>query len=125
MELNDVTFKVRTAIFAVFKELGPGLLESIYAGALEIELRTAGLMVETERPVRVYYKGDDLGLGFRFDLLVEDQVVVEVKSVESLHNVHKKQLISYLKISGKKIGILVNFNVDYLQDKISLVRLVN
>jgi GxxExxY protein len=101
------------------------LLESIYAGALEIELCSTGLTVEKELPVRVYYKGNDLGFGFRFDLLVEDQVVVEMKSVESLHNVHKKQLISYLKISGKKVGILVNFNVDFLQDKISLVRLVN
>ena len=125
MELNDITFEIRRAIFEVFKELGPGLMEHIYAAALDIELQNAGLQVDRERSMKVFYKGKELGLGYRMDLLVEDQVIVEIKSVEALHNVHKKQLLTYLKLGNKKLGILVNFNVPYLQDKISLIRVID
>jgi GxxExxY protein len=125
MENSDITFRIRSAIFAVFKELGRGLLENIYIAALAVELRNAGLSVKREHAIEVIYKSDDLGIGYRLDLLVEDEVIVEVKSVEKLHNVHKKQLLTYLKLTHKKVGILVNFNEVYLQDKVSLIRVVN
>jgi GxxExxY protein len=125
MENSDITFRIRSAIFAVFKELGPGLLENIYIAALAVELRNAGLSVKREHAIHVIYKNDDLGIGYRLDLQVADEVIVEVKSVEKLHNVHKKQLLTYLKLAHKKVGILVNFNEVYLQDKVSLIRVVN
>ena len=125
MLLNEITFIIRGAIFTVHRELGPGLLESIYAAALADELTNAGLQVEQQRGLPVIYRGKDLGLGFRLDLLVADNVIVEVKSVESLHDVHKKQLLTYLKLSGLKVGLLVNFNSAFIEDKRSLVRIVN
>jgi GxxExxY protein len=125
MELTEITFQVRRAVFEVFNNLGPGLLETIYTGALFLELRNAGLKVERECAVEVFYKGKELGIGLRMDLLVENQVVIEVKSVEILHNVHKKQLLTYLKLSRKKVGFLVNFNEAFLRDKVSLIRIVN
>lgn len=125
MELNDLSYKVRGAIFEVFEELGPGLLESVYEAALIFELRTMGLRVVSQKNIPVNYKGEYLELGFRLDILVEDSIVIEVKSVETLHNVHKKQLLTYLKLSGKNLGILVNFNESRLVDKISLIRIIN
>jgi GxxExxY protein len=125
MELNDITYKVRGAIFTVFNELGPGLLESVYEAALWHELTSMGLKAATQVPLPVIYKEIRLELGFRLDILVADQVIIEIKSVETLHNVHKKQLLTYLKLSGKKLGILVNFNVAKLVDKESLIRIIN
>src|SRR5690349_7391327 len=104
MELSEITYKIRNAIFEVFKELGPGLLESIYTAALVIELRNAGLTVEREQSVDVEYKNEELGIGYRLDLIVENKVIVEVKSVENLNAVHKKQLLTYLKLTKKKVG---------------------
>ena len=123
--IEQVTFLVRGAIFTVHRELGPGLLENIYVAALEFELVKLGLRVERQKGLPVYYKNEDLGLGYRLDLIVDDEVIVEVKSVEVLHNVHKKQLLTYLKLSGKRVGILVNFNEDFLEDKHSLIRIIN
>ena len=125
MEINELTFNIRSAIFTVFKELGPGLLESVYESALTYELKILGFHVLTQVPLPVVYKDMNLELGFRIDILVENQVIIEVKSVESLHDVHKKQLLTYLKLSGKKIGILVNFNSMKLVDKESLIRIIN
>ena len=125
MELNDLTYKIRGAIFKVHSSLGPGLLESVYVAALAYELMQDGLSILTQVGVPVNYNEVKLELGFRLDILVDDKVIVEVKSVEVLHDVHKKQLLTYLKLTGKKIGILVNFNVATLKDKESLIRIIN
>jgi GxxExxY protein len=125
MELNDLTYKIRGAIFKVHSSLGPGLLESVYVAALAYELMQEGLSILTQVGVPVNYNEVKLELGFRLDILVDDKVIVEVKSVEVLHDVHKKQLLTYLKLTGKKIGILVNFNVATLKDKESLIRIIN
>ena len=125
MELQELTFKIRGAIFKVYNELGPGLLESVYVAALCLELTKVGLHVRKEAALPVIYQDLRLELGFRIDILVEEKVILEVKSVESLHHVHKKQLLTYLKLSNKKLGILVNFNVSKLIDKESIVRIIN
>ncbi len=125
MDINDLTYKIRGAIFKVHSFLGPGLLESVYEAALAYELMQLGLTILTQVGVPVNYNDVKLELGFRLDILVENQVIVEIKSVEALHDVHKKQLLTYLKLTGKKIGILVNFNVATLADKESLIRIIN
>jgi GxxExxY protein len=125
MQLNDLTFKIRGAIFEVYKTLGPGLLESVYEASLATELIELGLKIQTQVSLPVVYKETKLELGFRIDILVENTVIIEIKSVEALHDVHKKQLLTYLKLSKKKLGILVNFNVDTIEDKVSLIRIIN
>jgi GxxExxY protein len=125
MELNEMTYFIRMAIFEVHNEFGPGLLESVYEASLKLELENLGLKVEKQLPIPVSYKGTDLGIGFRLDLLVEKQIIIEIKSVEFLHNVHKKQLLTYLKLCNKRLGFLINFNDKSLVDKISLIRVIN
>ena len=125
MSLNDLTFEIRGCIFEVFRELGPGLLESVYAHALLYELRLRNIKVESQIGLPVCYKETQLDLGFRIDLIVEQLVLLEIKSVEALHDVHKKQLLTYLKLSHRKIGFLINFNVAKLEDKVSLIRIIN
>jgi GxxExxY protein len=125
MELNDLTYKIRGAIFTVHNTLGPGLLESVYEAAMIYELNQMGLTVKNQLGFPVDYNGVKLELGFRLDLLVEDTVVLEIKSVDALHDVHKKQLLTYLKLTGKKLGILVNFNSSSLIDKESIIRIIN
>jgi GxxExxY protein len=125
MTTNEISYLIRGAIFEVHKTLGPGLLESVYEAALAHELRSQNLKVLTQIGLPVQYKDERLELGFRMDILVEDYVIIEVKSIEILHDVHKKQLLTYLKLSGKKLGILVNFNVVKLVDKESLIRIIN
>lgn len=125
MELNDLTYKIRGAIFTVFNELGPGLLESVYESALAYELLESGLAVSTQLPLPVVYKNIKLDIGFRIDILVENQIIIEIKSVEMLHDVHKKQLLTYLRLSDKRLGILVNFNSSRLIDKESIIRIIN
>jgi GxxExxY protein len=125
MEVNDLTYKIRGAIFAVYNELGPGLLESVYELALCHELEQLELEVKRQVNLPVLYKTVSLDAGFRLDLIVENQVIIEIKSVDSLHNVHKKQLLTYLKLTKMKIGFLVNFNCDKLVDKDTIIRIVN
>ncbi len=125
MELNDLTFKIRGAIFTVFNELGPGLLEHVYEATLAFELKRSGLNVKTQVALPVIYKEVKLEIGYRMDILVENQVIVEIKSVELLHDLHKKQLLTYLRLSGKKLGILINFNASKLIDKESIIRIIN
>ena len=120
-----MTYKIRGAIFTVHNTLGPGLLESVYEAAMIYELNQMGLTVKNQLGFPVDYNGVKLELGFRLDLLVEDMVVVEIKSVDALHDVHKKQLLTYLKLTGKKLGILVNFNSSSLIDKESIIRIIN
>lgn len=96
----------------MYNTLGPGLLESVYVAALVYELKKAGLTVRTEVPLPVVYEEEKLDLGFRIDMLVNDLVIIEVKSVELLAEVHHKIVLTYLKLSGKKLAILVNFNTN-------------
>ena len=109
---EELTYKIRGAIFAVYKELGPGLLESIYEAALVYELEKRGLKVEQQKQIQVYYDGKVLPVDYRIDLLVEDKVILELKSVSDLKDVHFKQLLTYLRITKKRVGLLVNFNTE-------------
>lgn len=118
-----LTFKVRGAIFEVYKILGPGLLESTYEAALGYEFDTLGLEYKTQVPINVLYKGKDLGLGYRMDMLIEDMLVLELKSVEILTETHKKQLHTYLKLANKPLGLLINFNTINLNNNI--IRIIN
>jgi GxxExxY protein len=118
MTQNEITYEIRAAIYEVYFALGPGLLESSYEFALKHELRSRGLDVKSQIKLSLTYKDVTWEDAYRIDLLVENQVIVEIKSVESLHPIHHKQLISYLKLSGLEIGILVNFNTDYLKGNI-------
>lgn len=125
MNHNDITFKIRGAAFAVHNELGPGLLESVYESAMAYELIKNGLRVRSQVPLPVVYKEIRLELGFRIDLLVEESVIVEIKSVDLLHDVHKKQLLTYLRLSNSKIGLLINFNSMKLVEKETIIRIIN
>ena len=118
MTKDEITYEIRAAIYEVYFALGPGLLESSYEFALKHELRSRGLDVKSQLKLSLNYKDATWEDAYRIDLLVEDQVIIEIKSVESLHPVHHKQLISYLKLSGLQLGILVNFNTDYLKGNI-------
>jgi GxxExxY protein len=109
---NDISYLIRGAIFKVYAHFGPGLFESVYVAALEHELKQSGLKVLKEVAVPALYDNVKLDLGFRLDMLIEDLVIIEVKSIETLAEVHHKQMITYLKLTGKKLGILVNFNCE-------------
>jgi len=117
MHENEISYLIRGAIFKVYKKLGPGLLESVYELALEYELRKKGLKVERQVFLPILYDEELLGQ-YRLDLLVEDKVIIEVKSVFELSAIHHKQLLTYLKLSEKKLGILVNFNEDEIANGI-------
>jgi GxxExxY protein len=123
MKENDISYAVRGAAFKVHSALGPGLLESVYEKALAYELAQQGYDVKTQIAVPMTYADIKIEVGFRMDMLVSDLVIVEIKSVESLIDVHHKQLLTYLKLSGKKLGLLINFNSSSLKD--SIVRIVN
>ena len=119
---NDpLNYKVIGCTMEVYKTLGPGLLEKIYQKALMKELEIQNIKAEMEVPVSVVYKGFEIGEGLRLDILVEGQLILELKSVEELSIVHYKQLVSYLKLTDKKVGLLINFNVDDLMDGIHRV----
>ena len=120
---NETARQVADAALAVHRALGPGLLESVYETALFHELQKRGLSVERQVPVTFVYDGHCYDEGFRIDLLVAACVIVELKSVETVHPVHKKQLLTYLRLSGKHLGILINFNSALLKDGIT--RIVN
>ena len=115
---NDITYEIRGAIFDVYNELGPGLLESVYEEALAFELQERGLEVVRQMEVPILYKSNELKTPLRLDLLVNDRVIVELKSVEDMRPVFTKQLLTYLKLLDKHIGILVNFNTNNLRDSI-------
>ncbi len=125
MTLDELTYAVRGCIFEVFSELGPGLLESVYVAALANEMSIHGLKVACQVGLPVTYKETSLELGFRIDIMVENELLVEVKSVDALHPVHSKQLLTYLRLSNRKLGLLVNFNVARIEDKVSLIRIIN
>ncbi|MCU0335069.1 MAG: GxxExxY protein [Chitinophagaceae bacterium] len=118
MHENEISYSIRGCIYDVFNHFGPGLLESVYEAALFECLSQKGLSVEQQVPVGVSYLNTQLPVGFRLDLLVEKKVIIEVKSVELLAPVHHKQLITYLKLTGCKLGILVNFNCEEIEQGI-------
>lgn len=118
MTENDISYKIRGAIFKVYNELGAGLFESVYVAALAYELRKECLDVKLEVPVPVIYENQHLELGFRMDMLVNNKVIIEVKSVENLAEVHHKQVLTYLKLTDLKLAILVNFNVADIKEGI-------
>lgn len=125
MNLDELSYKIRGAFFEVFKELGPGLFESVYEAALLKEFDLLGMSAKSQVAIPVNYKGEYLDMGFRIDLLVENKIIIEIKSVKELEDVHKKQLLTYLKLSELQLGFLVNFNTNLIQDKVSLFRIVN
>ena len=116
--VNDLTREIIGAAMEVHRHLGPGLLESAYRKCLMRELFLRGLRFKYECPLPVEYKGLRLDSGYRLDLLVEEAVVVEAKSVESLARIHEAQLLTYLKLGGWTVGLLINFNVDVLKNGI-------
>ena len=115
---DSLSYKVIGCAMEVYKTLGPGLLEGVYQKALMKELEINNIYAESEVSVDIVYKGCNVGEGLRIDILVEDQLIIEIKSVEELHRVHYKQLTSYLKLTGKKVGLLINFNEADLMDGI-------
>ena len=121
MTINEITYEIRGAIYDVYKEMGPGLLESVYKESLCFELEQRGLNVERQVQVPIKYKGNMLKTELRLDLLVEDKVIVELKSVEEMKKVFSKQLLTYLRLMDKKIGLLVNFNTDNILTSITRV----
>ncbi len=124
MEFNQLSSKIIQAAITVHKELGPGLLESVYQSCILIELEKLGIEAQSQVALPIIYRGQKLnGQGFRMDLLVEDTVVVELKSVKKVEAVHKKQLLTYLRLADKPLGLLINFNEPLLKDGIT--RIIN
>ena len=116
--LNNISGAIVDCSIRVHKELGPGLLESVYEVCLMKELLTEGLTVRRQVALPVFYKGENIGLDFRIDLLVEEEVIVELKAVDTLLPIHEAQLLTYLKLSEMHLGLLINFNVKLLKDGI-------
>ena len=123
MDVNRVTREIIGAAIAVHRALGPGLLESAYEACLAYELTQRGLRVEQQKPLPVVYREVRLECGYRLDLVVEDTVIVEIKSVEKLMSVHRAQVISYLRLANRQVGLLINFNEKVLMNGVH--RLVN
>ena len=121
---NEITYEIRGSIYDVYKNLGPGLLESVYEEALVYELEKRGLKVERQKEVPINYDGHVLKTQLRLDLLVEDRVIVELKSVKEMQDVFWKQTRTYLRLLNLKVGILVNFNTDNILDD-SIHRVIN
>lgn len=123
MKEQDLSYKIIGTALELHKNLGPGLLESSYENALAHDLRSAGLEVKQQHPMPFFYKEMKMDVGYRIDLLVENRIIIEIKSVENLAPVHFAQLLTYLKLSDLKVGLLINFNTKLLKDGIH--RLVN
>jgi GxxExxY protein len=121
MNSEEIFKMVLDCSFRVHSGLGPGLLESAYEECLFYEIRQAGLFVEKQKPLPLIYKEVNLEIGYRIDLLVEKQIIIEIKSVEALNEVHMAQILTYMKLSSCKLGLLVNFNVRHLKDGIKRV----
>jgi GxxExxY protein len=121
MHENEIGTLILDAAFQVHKELGPGLLESTYEACLSYEAAQRGLFIETQLALPVVYKEVKLDCGYRIDLRAEKKVIVELKAVEALNDVHLAQLLTYMKLSGCKLGYLINFNVKQLKDGIKRV----
>jgi len=116
---NEISYKIRGCIFRVYNSLGPGLLESVYEAALVYELTQLNLDVQCQSPIPVIYNNIKLDLGFRADLIVGKKVLIEIKSLENIAEVHHKQVLTYLKLTGLKLGLLVNFNSEDIAQSIN------
>ncbi len=123
MTENEIAQQIVDASFKIHQVLGPGLLESTYQAILIYELQKRGMQIEAEKPIPVVYESVKLDIGFRADLIVEDKVIVELKSTEQIMPVHKKQLLTYLRITDKHLGLLINFGAPLIKDGIT--RIVN
>jgi GxxExxY protein len=121
MELNEISGRIITAALKVHTAIGPGVLESVYQTCLLHDLKKAGLAVQAQTALPVVYDGLHLDSGYRIDLLVEDTVIIELKCVETLLPIHKAQLLTYLRLANKPLGLLLNFNVVHLREGIKRV----
>lgn len=122
---DELAYTIIGCTLKVHAKLGPGLLESVYQKALMIELDNKCLLAEEEVPINVMYDGNNLGVGFRMDILVENQIVLELKSVSEIEKVHFKQLRTYLKLADKPIGYLINFNAESMRIGKEIHRIIN
>ncbi len=120
-ELNKLSYTIIGCVYKVHSALGPGLLESTYEVSLEHELLKAGLTVERQKPLPVIYDGIKMDAGYRIDLLVNEQVILELKAVDDIAPIYKAQLMTYLKLSGLKMGLLLNFNVQDMKKGINRI----
>ncbi len=118
---NDITGIIVDVAYKIHTTLGPGLLESVYEVAMKYELEKRGLQVTRQEVIPIIYEGIHLEEGFRADLIVEDKVIVELKSVEIIHPVHKKKLLTYLRLADKRVGLIINFSTLLIKDGISRV----
>lgn len=123
MKTNDLTYEIINCALEVHNFLGPGLLESVYQKALIHELKLRGFKIDYEVPIEIYYKDINIGDSLRLDILVNEEIVIELKSVENVLPVHKKQLLTYLRLLDLEVGLLINFNVSLLKEGIT--RIVN
>ena len=120
---NQLSYLIRGSAFKVYNVLGPGLLESVYESALQYELKTQNLEVKSQLGIPMRYKHIHFDVGYRLDLLIENKVIIEIKSVDALLDIHYKQLLTYLKLLDKRLGLLINFNTNSLEK--SIVRIAN
>jgi GxxExxY protein len=123
MEINQITEKIIGCSIEVHKCLGPGLLESAYEECLAFELQNAGLTIERQKPVPIIYKERKLECGYRIDILVENTVIIELKTVDVLNPVHEAQILTYMRFAQKRIGLLINFNVILLKSGLKRYKL--
>ena len=121
MKTNELTESIIGSAIEVHRELGPGLLESTYEACLFFELSEKGFVVERQKTLPVRYKSNDIDCGYRIDLLIDDRIIVELKTVDQIAPVHEAQLLSYLKMSGRQVGLLINFNTTYLKNGIKRI----
>jgi GxxExxY protein len=121
MTENEIAQQIIDAAFKVHTRLGPGLLESVYETVLAYELEKRGLYVQRQEPIPVFYEQVQMEVGFRADLIVNEKVIVELKSIEQVAPVHKKQLLTYLRLADKRLGLLINFGTELIKDGISRV----
>jgi GxxExxY protein len=123
MDINELSSKIIGAAIEVHKKLGPGLLESVYEECICHELSLRGISFERQKPLPVVYKGKKLDCGYRLDIVVENAIILELKSCEKTEPIHRAQLLTYLKLSGLNLGLLLNFNTPVMRD--GIVRIVN
>lgn len=123
MDINKLSSKIIGAAIEVHRNLGPGLLESAYEECLCFEMSLGGLLFERQKPLPVVYKGNKLDCGYRLDTVVENAIIIELKACEKIEPIHRAQLLTYLKLSGLNLGLLLNFNTPVMRD--GIVRIVN
>jgi GxxExxY protein len=121
MHENEISREIVDAAYKIHTRLGPGLFESVYERVMRYELEKRGLVVVAQHPVPVVYESVHIEEAFRADLIVQDKVIVELKSVEAVAAIHRRQLLTYLRLSGLRLGLLINFNVDLIKDGISRI----